>query len=229
MAAMTMTALSLILAGVGTATSVAGQFKAGKANRAAGVAADAAARAGGLAEQRSLESQAGLADYNAQVADLQSADATARGVQDENKFRTGVRGMIGSQRASLAASNVDVSFGSAADVQGDAAFLGELDALTIRTNAAREAWGFNVQGEDLRRRAQTARQEGAYAAESGVVTGAAQRAAGESAYSAAKWGIASTLVGAGGSLLAQKYGFGGGKSKPAPKSFDANMLYAGRF
>src|SRR3989304_3955374 len=50
--------------------------------------------------------------------------------------------------------------GAAADVQADAAFQGELDALTIRTNAAREAWGYQVQAEDLRTRATIAREEG---------------------------------------------------------------------
>jgi hypothetical protein len=202
------TALALGLSALGTTMNVVGQVKAGRAAKKAGEESDAAARAQGLAEQRSAYDQAGLADYNAQVADLQATDAIDRGRDEESRFRTGVRGLIGSQRAGIAAGNVDVGFGSAVDVQADAAFLGEMDALTIRTNAAREAWGFKVQSEDYRRRAAITRKEGDYAAETGIVRGRAERAAGDAASSAAKWNVASTLVGGTSNLLMARYGMG---------------------
>lgn len=229
MAAFTTLAIALALGG--TATSVVGQVKAGRAAKKQGEAAGKAAESAGYATQAAAESQAGIADYNAQVADLQAADATARGQQEENKFRAGVRGIVGSQRAGIAAGNIDVSSGSAVDVQADSAFLGELDALTIRTNAAREAWGFNVQAQDARLRAAVMRKSGRFAAEAGLVEGAAARQAGKDASSASKWGVASTLIGAGSSLLATRYGFGNGNSSasPAPKGFDSSMIYAGRY
>jgi hypothetical protein len=185
MAGFTLAAVSLILAGAGTAIQVAGQRKAG-----------AAAKREGAALAEVSESQAQVADFNAQVAGLQSADAIARGTEAENRFRTQVRGAIGTQRVGFAAAGVDVGFGSAVDVQADASFLGELDALTIRTNAAREAWGFQVQAENYRRQAEIDRK----AARN-------QIAAGEQGASAARWQMASTLVGGGSSLLAMKYGF----------------------
>jgi hypothetical protein len=141
MAGFTLTALSLILAGAGTATQVYGQKKAGDA-----------AKASGEAQKKASESQAQLADFNASVAELQAKDAIERGAEAESRFRTTIKATIGSQRAGIAAGNIDVGFGSAPDVQADAAFLGELDALTIRTNAARESWGYNVQAQDLRKR-----------------------------------------------------------------------------
>src|SRR5690242_19657087 len=54
--------------------------------------------------------------------------------------------MIGSQRAGLAANGVDINSGSAVDVQSTTAATGEADALTIRNNAARQAYGQQVQG-----------------------------------------------------------------------------------
>jgi len=180
-----MTGIALALAAASTATTVIGQVKAGNA-----------AKRAGEAQREASESQAELADYNAAVADLQAKDAIARGAEEEARFRTQVKGAIGAQRAGLAASNVDVGFGSAVDVQADAAFLGELDALTIRTNAAREAWGYEVQAEDLRKRGEIARKEGVYF-----------EAAGREAQSASRWGAASTVAGSAGSLLMQKYGF----------------------
>ena len=181
-----MTALALTLAGVGFGVQAYGQVKAGKA----------AKKQGELAQQAS-ESQAQITDYNAQVADLQATDAIERGAEAESKFRTQVRGAIGAQRAGIAGGNVSVGFGSAVDVQADAAYLGELDALTIRTNAGREAWGYKVQGEDLRRRAAVQRKEGANYAEAGRQNATASNIA-----------AAGTLLGGTTSLLQMRYGFG---------------------
>lgn len=175
------------LVAAGTATKVVGDIKAGNA-----------AKRAGTAQREASESQAQLADYNAGVADLQATDAIARGAEEESRFRTSVKGIIGSQRAGAAAQGVDVNYGSPVDVQADAAFLGELDALTIKTNAAREAWGFKVQAEDLRKRGQIARKEGVYLEK-----------AGQAAQSTSRWNAAGSILGSGTSLLQMRYGFGG--------------------
>jgi hypothetical protein len=52
---------------------------------------------------------------------------------------------IGTQRTAQAGNGIDVNSGSAAQLQDDTAMLGELDALTIQNNAAREAFGYRVQ------------------------------------------------------------------------------------
>lgn len=183
MAVFTAIAIGLSLASM--ALQAKAQHDAGQAQQAAGDAQQAAAN-----------SEADLSDYNAGVAELQGQDSLERGAIAESRFRTQVRGAIGRQRAGIAGSNVDVGYGSAVDVQGDAAYLGELDALTIRTNAAREAWGYKVQAEDLRTRATIARKTGVY-----------QAAAGAAAASTANTAAFGTLLG-GGSLLAAKYGMG---------------------
>lgn len=161
------------------------------------LAAGGAARRAGELSQEAAESSAELADFNAQVADIQAGDAILRGVEEEGRFRTVVRGAIGAQRAGFAAANIDVGFGSAVDVQADSAMLGELDALTIRTNAAREAWGYKVTAVDFRKRGEITRKEGVNMA-----------AAGREQQKAARWGAVATIVGTAGSLLAAKYGMG---------------------
>lgn len=185
MAAFTLSAIALALAAGGAATSAVGQYKAGQAGKAAG-----------KAQADVSNSSADLADYNASVADLQATDAVERGAEAESRFRTQVRGVIGAQRAGFAGANIDVGFGSAVDVQADAAYLGELDALTIRTNAAREAWGFNVQAYDYRAKATIDRKAAAN-----------QIAAGDQAATAGLINAGSTLLGGGASLLQAKYGF----------------------
>lgn len=122
-------------------------------------------------------------DQNAQYADWQSQDALTRGAINEKRQRQNTEQVIGSQRTSLAAQNVDVNKGSSLDVQADAAYLGELDALTIRNNAAKESYGFQVQAADLRQRGKYAKQGG-------------------------EMDALQTIVGGGSSLLLAKYGGG---------------------
>jgi len=156
--AMALTTLALALAGVGTGVSATGQVLSGRAAK-------------------------GIGDLNAQIAETQAEDALSRGRDDEQRFRQGVKSLIGSQRAGFAASNVDVGFGSAVDVQADAAFLGELDALMIRENAAREASGHRQQAE-------------------------VDRKGGRAAATAGYFGAAGTVLGGTSSILAAKYGWG---------------------
>ena len=146
---------------------------------------------------------------------MQSQDAIARGTEAENSYRTQVRGIIGQQRAGIAANNIDVAFGSAVDTQADAAFLGELDALTIRTNAAREAWGYDVQASDLTARAAIARRTGVY-----------QEAAGRQGATASNYAVAGTLIRGTTSLMMMRYGFNQ-QTRPATKSGYVNVPYSG--
>lgn len=178
-------AAPLIMEGIGTGISFFSQRKQGQA-----------AAAAGAAQRRAAESGAELQDFNAKIADMQAQDAIERGAETESRYRTQVRGAIGTQRAGLAAQGVKVGFGSAVDVQADAAYLGELDALSIRNNAAREAWGYKMQATDLRKRAEIARKEGVYLEAAGKQT--------QSAYNLASYG---TLVGGATTMLQTRYGF----------------------
>jgi hypothetical protein len=144
----------------------------------AGSSAFAQSKAGGAQRE--------MYDYNAQAAEYQATDAIERGVVAAKRRGRITKQVIGSQRAGLAAQNVDINDpgSSAVDVQADAAYLGELDAMTIKNNAAREAWGFKVQAQDYRNR-------GRYA----EMTGTNQ--------------ASNTLLTAGSSLLLAKYGMKG--------------------
>lgn len=122
-------------------------------------------------------------EENARFADYQSGDALTRGKVNEKRQRQATEGVIGAQRTSLATQNVDVNAGSSLDVQADAAYLGELDALTIRSNAAKEAYGFQVQARDFRTRGKYAKQGG-------------------------EMDAVNSIIGGGSSLLLAKYGGG---------------------
>jgi hypothetical protein len=88
--------------------------------------------------------QAKIQEINAIASKQQAADALFRGEESANAYRGQVRKLEGEQRAGFAASGVDVSSGSAAKALADTAEFGELDAITIKRNAIREAHGIKV-------------------------------------------------------------------------------------
>jgi hypothetical protein len=102
------------------------------------------------------QAQAGQARYQAQVAqnnriiaEQQARDAEMRGQMAEDARRYQTRALIGRQRTALAANGVMVDDGSALDITSDTAAQGEVDALTLRANAAREAYGYRAQGSNF--------------------------------------------------------------------------------
>ena len=101
-----------------------------------------------------------VAEANARIAEMQAADAEARGDEDARLFGEQVKGLMGSQRAAYAGQGVVVDEGSAAEVVADTARQGELDRLRILNNAAREAWGYRVQAVDMRNQGRLARFRG---------------------------------------------------------------------
>jgi hypothetical protein len=105
-----------------------------------------------------------IADWNAEVADLQARDAMSRGQEAQNKLRRGARRLIGAQRAGFAGQGVVVDSGSPAAVVEDSYTLSEADARTIANNAIREAWGYQVQAAGYRFQAGQARRAGVMAA-----------------------------------------------------------------
>ncbi|MEK9754489.1 MAG: hypothetical protein VW338_14945 [Rhodospirillaceae bacterium] len=122
----------------------------------------------GRAAQAQANYQAQVARNNKIVADRQAADALERGKVSELNYRREVSRLAGRQKAVLAGNGVVVDQGSALDILGDTAELGELDALTIRSNAEREAYGYRVQGNNFEADARLAQARGSAAASAGT-------------------------------------------------------------
>lgn len=129
----------MLLTGTQTAMSIGTQQRQANAVRAQGAFEEAAA------------------NRNANMADRQATDAIARGDIASNIRGRHVREAVGADRAAAGASGLDLSSGSAADVQTNEATLGALDIATIRNNAAREAWGYTSQATEYRYRGKVAR------------------------------------------------------------------------
>lgn len=92
--------------------------------------------------------QTKIAQYNAGIAENQAQDAEHRGEIEEKQHRLRVSQFKGSQRAKAAGSGVMVDLGSTMDVLDDTDYFAEQDAMTIRENAAREAYGYRAQAQN---------------------------------------------------------------------------------
>lgn len=100
-------------------------------------------------------SQAESDKYNAEQARQNSAvavqnEAIAGQAGSEQAAISSLhsRATVGALKANQAASGVDVNSGSALDTRVSAQDIGELDAMTIRSNATKEAYGYKVQSEN---------------------------------------------------------------------------------
>lgn len=122
-------------------------------------------------QTQNADFQSGMMEQNAQFK-LKTADETINAGNtsaDWQRVRAGQA--VGTQRSAQAANGIDVNSGSAAQLQDDTAMLGELDALTIQNNAAREAYGYRVQAkQDILNASQTV-QNGKTAAMGSILGG----------------------------------------------------------
>lgn len=140
----------------------------------------------GEAQAQQARYQAAVARNNQIIAQQNAQLAKQQGAVKEQMEREKTAQTLGKQRAALAASGVTLDSGSPLRLQEDTARLGETDALTIRNNAARQAYGFQSQASD-------------YGAQAGVDESSA-----ENASTAGMFGVASSLIG-GASSVSEKW------------------------
>lgn len=116
-------------------------------------------KAATIAEQQG-NAQGALFDQNAKLASAQAADAIARGDVDANGVIRQGKIVGGAQAAAYGASGLDTSQGSPAAVMANDRALSALDAITIKNNAAREAWGYSTEAAGYTAQGQWARAAG---------------------------------------------------------------------
>jgi hypothetical protein len=123
-----------------------------------------AANAQGRIQQRTAE-------LNAQFAELRARDAIKRGEKEVKRFQQASKQLVGRQRVALAAQGIDVSTGSAREIQEEVATATTEDILEIRNNAWREAFGFRFEAENIRSEGALARLQGSSQATASLLTG----------------------------------------------------------
>lgn len=114
----------------------------------------------GNASGNAADYRAQVAENNAKTAEMNATMTTQAGETASANAGMKTAAVIGRQKAAQGANNIDVNSGSAAQVRSATDALGMLDAMTIRSNAAREAYGYQVQGSNFKAEAQLDRAMG---------------------------------------------------------------------
>ena len=114
----------------------------------------------GQAEQAAAKYQQRVAKNNAILAERSAVDAEQRGAVAEAQARARGRMIIGAQKAAFAAGGIDVGSDTVGDITSSQAGLNELDALTVRSNASREAAGFRTEGMNYNAQALALKAQG---------------------------------------------------------------------
>ena len=135
--------------------------------------------------------QAGVAEYNAAVATNEAQEVQNQSVEAENDQRRATAELLSKQRAQLGASNVDLSSGSALQLQEDTQTLGDVDALRIRSNYDYQVDALNQEASFQSESASAAKSTG-YTSAFGTLLGSAASVAGSGV--ADKWFTSSSAA-----------------------------------
>lgn len=150
--------------------------------------------ASALGQIASSQAQSASAKYNSQIAannaQIATQNATFAGQEGEGQAaqsQARTRATEGAILATQGAAGIDVNKGSAVDVRASEAQKGMLDAMTIRSNAARKAYGFQTEAASDRAQSELDREQahndktagyiGAATSVLGGVAGGAQKGA----------------------------------------------------
>ena len=101
-------------------------------------------------EKTALKLRARMNEINASIAEGQARDVLLRGERAQQGVMMGAAQLKSRQRAAIAASGLELGSESAIALQSTTDYLSEMDVNTIKANALREAWGYRMEGTNLR-------------------------------------------------------------------------------
>lgn len=122
--------------------------------------------------------EASIAATNARIARLQASQVLEAGDAEVSKELTKTSQTVGAVRAVQGASGTDVGKGSNVIVRGAIQEMGAMDALTIKNNAARQAWGLETEALQDTFKGQYAKLTAGVKAQQTILTGGLQAVSG---------------------------------------------------
>ena len=164
-------------AAAGTAAAASAGFTLGDAALAASLIGSAVSGVGAI---QSAQAQKQSADYQAKVAADNAATATqnanytmASGEQAAAIAEQKTRAQMGAIESAQGSSGVDINSPTAQAVRTSTSEIGALDAQTIRSNAARAAYGYQTQSTNFTNQQNLDVQTGNNASTSGYINAGA--------------------------------------------------------
>lgn len=130
--------------------------------------------------------QAGIADLNRRIALGNRDYSLYAGDEEAKRFGMKSRQVAGSIVAKQAASGVDVRSGSSVDVQKSQKQVSDLDMATIRNNAARKAYGYQLEADTATMQTSMYQAASSNSLEAGNIAAAGSLISGASSVSS-KW------------------------------------------
>lgn len=152
---------------------------------------------GGQAKSQMFQYQAGVADINQRIAKRNASYARYVGEFEAQRSGMKSRYETGQQKVIQSGRGLDVNFGSPAAVRESQESIGRQEQTTIRSSAARRAFGYDVEAEKQRTAASMYRKSAKNEEIAGYI-GAAGSILGATSSVAGKW------------YEAGQYGMGGG-------------------
>lgn len=115
-----------------------------------------------------------MSEINQRFAARQAEETIRMGDVAASQHKKKVHQLVGSQRAALAAQGIDVGSGDALEIQKETMELGYMDALQIKNNAWRTAWGYKVEASNMASRSKFSGLAARNAANNTLLTGGLQ-------------------------------------------------------
>ena len=91
-----------------------------------------------------------IAEWNAEYAELDAYDAIVGGQTKKARYQSVVDQTLSTQTANIAAADVDINYGSIADVQAETRFTAELNKMEFDKQAQEQALGYRQQARSYR-------------------------------------------------------------------------------
>lgn len=111
-----------------------------------------------IREQARLKQE--VDDMNAEDADIDAYNAEKYGFTESARYQSVIDQTIGSQRSVLAAQDVDVNYGTAAQKQSETRVTGYFNMLEMQRRGKERALGYKKEGRNIRLGSTFSRQQG---------------------------------------------------------------------
>jgi len=148
---------------------------AGGAGIASGIMSAGSSISSAISQAAAIKSEAIFRStqmqMNAQLSKFKAKEAIRMGETEAQQKALQTKKLMGRQRAVAAAQGIEVSDGSALDIQAETAGMGAMDIVTIRNNAWKQAWGFRVEASNDEASARMTKIGAKFAARSTLITG----------------------------------------------------------
>jgi len=123
----------------------------------------------GISQKQMYDYQAGVAKLNQQISEQNALYSEQVGELQAGRYGMEAAQRLGGIRAAQASHGLDIRSGSAAQVQSSQKLVSAMDMATIRSEAAKTAYGYRVQGVQFGAQASLDTMAGKNAMSAGMV------------------------------------------------------------